>query len=129
MQIQFVPKMIFGKEFSKINVDNAINAISPGPADIVVFYYSGHGFSNIKDKYSFPYLDLRDKSFQTYGGAYTLNIEDIYNRIRAKGARLNLVFSDCCNSDPSQSSIITSDVAGTRSSSIGWNINNCKALF
>lgn len=129
MQIQFVPKMIFGNEFSKINVDNAINAITPGPADIVVFYYSGHGFSNIKDRYTFPYLDLRDKSFQTYGGAYTLNIEDIYNRIRAKGARLNLVFSDCCNSDPSQSSIISSDVAGTRSSSIGWNINNCKALF
>ena len=129
MQIQFVPKVIYGKEFSKANVDNAVNALNPGPGDIVVFYYSGHGFSNTNDNYAFPYLDLRDKSFQNFGGAYTLNIEDIYKRIKSKGARLNLIFSDCCNSDPSLSNNISSDVATTRSSSIGWNMDNCKALF
>lgn len=129
MQLQFIPKLIFGKDFSKVNVDNAINALAPGPSDIVVFYYSGHGFSNNKDNYVFPYLDLRDKSFQTYGGQYTLNMEEIYKRIKAKGGRLNLIMSDCCNSDPSQTNSISSDVATTRSSSIGWNMENCRALF
>ncbi|MBS1750700.1 MAG: caspase family protein [Bacteroidetes bacterium] len=129
MQIQFVPKVIFGKDFSKVNVDNAISALDPNPGDMVVFYYSGHGFANIKDSYTFPFLDLRDKAFQTYGGQYTLNMEEIYKRIKAKGARLNLILSDCCNADPSQSNTISTDVATTRSSSIGWNMENCKALF
>lgn len=129
MQIQFVPKIIYGKEFSKVNVDNAINAIHPGPTDIVVFYYSGHGFNSNQEKTRYPYLDLRDKTFQNFGGAYTLNIEDIYKRIKSKGARLNLVVSDCCNADPSAASIVTSDFASTRNSSIGWNMENCRALF
>ncbi len=127
--IQFVPKVIYGKEFSKVNVDNAISSIKPNPNDIVIFYYSGHGFSNAKDSYRFPYLDLRDKVSQPFGGAYALNIEDIYKRIKLKGARLNLVFSDCCNSDPSLSNVTTGDIATTRHSSLGWNIENCRALF
>lgn len=129
LDIQFVPKVIYGKEFSKINVDKAINSMKPAKADIVVFYYSGHGFNNQKDPYKFPYMDLRDKSFQKYGGQYTLNIESVYQKIKAKGARMNLVFSDCCNNDPSQSSNISTDVASTRTSSIGWDMDNCRALF
>lgn len=129
MQIQFVPKVIFGKDFTKVNVDNAINAIQPNPSDIIVFYYSGHGFAYTTDNHQFPFLDLRDKAFQNFGGEFTLNIEDIYKRIQSKGARLNLVLSDCCNADPSQSNTISTDVATTRTSSIGWNMENCKALF
>jgi len=127
--IQFVPKVIYGKEFSKVNVDNAISSIKPNPNDIVIFYYSGHGFSNTKDNYRFPFLDLRDNISQPFGGAYALNIEDIYKRIKLKGARLNLVFSDCCNSDPSLSNVTTGDIATTRHSSLGWNVENCRALF
>jgi hypothetical protein len=127
--IQFVPKIIYGKDFSKVNVDKAIDAIRPQPSDIVVFYYSGHGFANTKDGYRYPYMDLRDKSFQMFGGQYTLNIEAVYQKIRSKGARLNIVFSDCCNNDPSQTTNISSDVATTRSSSIGWSMENCQALF
>ena len=127
--IQFVPKVIFGKDFSKVNVDKAIDAIRPQPSDIVVFYYSGHGFANSNDGYRYPYMDLRDKSFQMFGGQYTLNIEAVYQKIKSKGARLNLVFSDCCNNDPSQSSTTSSDAASTRSSSIGWTMENCQALF
>jgi len=127
--IQFIPKVIYGKDFSKVNVDNAISSLKPGPNDIVIFYYSGHGFSNAKDNYRFPYLDLRDKISQPFGGEFALNIEDVYKRIKLKGARLNLVFSDCCNSDPSLSNVSTGDIASTRHSSLGWNVENCRALF
>ena len=127
--INFTPKVISGKDFSKVNVDNALRDLQPGPNDIVVFYYSGHGFSNAKDTYRFPYLDLRDKVSQQYGGVYALNIDDIYRKIKAKGARLNLVLSDCCNSDPSLSNVSTGDIASTRHSSVGWNVENCRALF
>ncbi|NJO25768.1 MAG: hypothetical protein HC867_08410, partial [Bacteroidia bacterium] len=129
LKIQFVPSVIEGKDFSKINVDNAINGIRPASNDIVVFYYSGHGFNDVKTNYKFPFLDLRDKTYQQFGEPYTLNIEDIFKRIKMKGARMNLVISDCCNADPSQSNIAISDGASTRTSSVGWNIGNCWSLF
>jgi hypothetical protein len=94
-----------------------------------VFYYTGHGFNNVNESKQFPYLDLRDKTFQNYGAPYTLNIEEIYQNIKSKGARLNLVYSDCCNADPAQSSMVSTNVASTRSSGIGWNMYNCRTLF
>lgn len=129
LEIQFKPTVIFGKEFSKANVDKAVSAVQPGPNDIVVFYYSGHGFNNMDEQYMFPYLDLRDKSFQRFGGAYTLNVETIYRKLRSKGARLNLVISDCCNNDPTSAALISAQGATTRTSSIGWSMENCQALF
>ncbi|MBI5371335.1 MAG: caspase family protein [Sphingobacteriales bacterium] len=127
--IQFNPLVIAGKDFSKVNVDKAVSSLHPGPNDIVVFYYSGHGFNEVNEGYQFPYLDLRDKSFQKYGGAFTLNIESIYQKLKAKGARLNLVLSDCCNRDPTSGALISSEGASTRTSSIGWSQENCQALF
>ncbi len=127
--IQFVPTVIDGNTFSKANVDKAIAAIRPSPTDIVVFYYSGHGFNYEKEGYQYPYMDLRDKSFQMFGGQYTLNIESVYQKIKAKGARMNLIISDCCNNDPSQTTNISSEGASTRISSIGWDMENCRNLF
>lgn len=129
LEIQFKPTVIAGKDFSKVNVDKAVSAIQPAPNDIVVFYYSGHGFNNMDEQYMYPYLDLRDKSFQRFGGAYTLNVETIFQKLRSKGARFNLVISDCCNNDPTSASMISAQGATTRTSSIGWSMENCQALF
>ncbi len=127
--ITFKPTVIAGTYFSKKNVDLALSSLKPGPTDIVVFYYSGHGYNDTKSSALYPFLDLRDKSYQNVGGEFTINIETIYNNIKAKGGRLNLVVSDCCNSDPFKTNNISTDGPTTRTSSIGWNMNNCKALF
>jgi hypothetical protein len=127
--IQMVSKVISGNEFSKVNVDNAINAMRPSANDIVVFYYTGHGFNELNQNYKYPYLDLRDKSYQQYGGQYTMNMEAIFQKIKIKGARFNLVMSDCCNNDPSQSQNITAEDPATKVSSIGWDKNKCITLF
>lgn len=129
LQIRFNPQVIEGQAFSKINVDKAISAVRPAPNDIVVFYYTGHGFNDMNQAYQFPYLDLRDKSFQQFGGAYTLNTESIFQKLKAKGARMNLVISDCCNNDPGAASLVVDEGATTRTSSVGWDQNNCMALF
>lgn len=109
-------------------MDKAVSSVRPGPNDIVVFYYSGHGFNEVDEGYQFPYLDLRDKGFQHYGGPFTLNIESIYQKLKAKGGRLNLVLSDCCNRDPTSGALVSSEGASTRTSSIGWSKENCQAL-
>ncbi len=58
-----------------------------------------------------------------------LNIEDIYNNLKQKNAHVTLVISDCCNDLPEAAPSISGDVAMTRSSSLGWNLNNCMQLF
>jgi Caspase domain len=128
--IRFNPVIIAGKDFSKTNVETAINSLRPVKEDIIVFYYSGHGFNDHKKTNTrYPFLDLRDKATQKYGGRYTLNIESIYREIIQKGARMTLVFSDCCNNDPAQSSLVSANAAATRGSRLEWSMDNCKALF
>jgi hypothetical protein len=94
---------IFGNNYSKENVEAALEKIKPNKNNIIIFYYSGHGFhDNDKDydKKIFPFFDLRDPAKQLfYADLKTkrLNVEDIYNKILQKKARFNLVLSDCCN--------------------------------
>ncbi len=129
MKIPFEPTVIFGKNYNKNNVENAINALQPGKDDIVIFYYSGHGFSNLNDGNTFPYIDLRTKDFESIGGANAMNMQQIYNNIKLKGARLNIVLSDCCNADPGLTNNTSSGMASLRHSSLGWSIQNCQQLF
>ncbi len=94
---------VLGPTFSKQNVLNAINNIQPKKQDIVVFYYSGHGFSfKDDDKVKYPQLDLRSNP-PVYNEkiikASTRNIGQVFEVIKSKGARLNLVISDCCNTE------------------------------
>ena len=129
LEMKFDPKEISGNNFSKVNVDKAISDINPSKNDIVVFYYTGHGYGDMKDGFLFPHIDLRDKRSQSPGDPYQLSMDDIYKSIKAKGARLNLVISDCCNSEIGKAPSLSTNIASTRVSSIGWSKNNCISLF
>ncbi|MBL0145844.1 MAG: caspase family protein [Chitinophagaceae bacterium] len=66
-----------------------------------MFYYSGHGFSYKEDEaHKYPQLALKiDLTIEDEKliKASTKNIEEIFETIKAKDARLNVVISDCCN--------------------------------
>lgn len=126
--IQLVKKSIYGQEYNKKNIETAIQSLNPSPKDIVVFYYTGHGFSQ-NDNYQFPHIALTAKSFES-ARANSLNMEEVYARIKSKGARFNLVLSDCCNNSiEGASAIIPVNMARTRASNLPWDPDNCKALF
>ena len=102
LNLPFHAAEVSGEKFNKENVLNAITAIKPKPQDIVFFYYSGHGFSFKDDpEHIYPQMDLRSLP-PVYSEAVikssTKNIEEVFSMIKSKGARLNLVISDCCNS-------------------------------
>ena len=108
---------------------DAINQTNSGGNDIVIFYYSGHGFSKKNDPNLFPYLDLRVNNLTQKVADEELSIEEVYSLIKAKNGKIKLVLSDCCNWGETMSNVISPNVASTRPSSIGLSPTNCEALF
>ena len=123
--------IIAGKVYNRKNVLKAIDQLRPAPNDIVVFYYSGHGFRKSEDSTrKFPYMDLRSDSMQNHL-LHALNIEDVFETIRKKrsGSGFNLVLSDCCNSDVLDVNPIGSKPLKKKSSGVKWDENNFRELF
>jgi Caspase domain len=126
--IQIIITELLGKDLSKTNVLKKIDEIQPTRNDIVIFHYSGHGYSK-EDNRQYPYLDLRyDKDIPVKNGD-ELNMEEIYAMITNKPGRLNLVISDCCNWHLDVTSIRSQNIATPRPSSVGLSLDNMKALF
>lgn len=102
MDFNFIELLVQGADYGKENILGAINLLTPGSNDIVVFYYSGHGFSYEKDaSKKFAQVDLRPHPSSTkidVVNANTENLADIFEMVKSKGARLNIVMGDCCNS-------------------------------
>jgi hypothetical protein len=102
MKFNFIELLVQGKDYSKENIIGTIDMLTPGNNDIVVFYYSGHGFSYEKDvAKKYPQVDLRSHPASDkidVVNAYTENLADLFDLIKRRGARLNIVIGDCCNS-------------------------------
>ena len=102
MEFNFLQLLVQGADYSKENILDAIALLTPGVNDIVVFYYSGHGFGYEEDaKKRFPQVDLRSHPASdriAVVNANTQNLADIFDLVKARGARLNIVIGDCCNS-------------------------------
>jgi hypothetical protein len=142
--IKFFPKTICGKEYSKKTVLDAIAGLRPSANDIVVFYYSGHGFRLPERPRDFPNLKLKNfknlrqnfrdsitwvKKDRQDNITYSLNMEDIYLMIKKKGARFNLVMSDCCNNDIFSVNAIGTKPGKTKGSGVEWSEDNIRTLF
>ncbi len=60
MKFNFLELVVAGADYAKKNIFDTIEVLTPGPNDIVVFYYSGHGFSFEHDADKrFPQVDFR----------------------------------------------------------------------
>src|SRR6266487_3213629 len=143
--IKIFPKTICGNDYSKKNVQAAVNSLKPSTNDIVVFYYSGHGFRIPENsKQQFPNLKLKNfrnerKNFRDSIAwitkdrqdniTYSLNIEDIFNSIKKKGARFHLILGDCCNNDIFSSNAKGTKPGKTKGSGIEWSEDNVRTLF
>jgi len=74
--------------FTAVSVNKEINNLRVGVNDIVVFYYSGHGYNQGRDKW--PTLDFNDNNYW---------LSDILTSLNTKteNAKLVLCIADCCN--------------------------------
>lgn len=102
---------IAGKHYSWKSMDKVLDAIlTPEKAvmdkldDVVIFYYTGHGFSYKNDAYTtFPQLDIRPHSHKANFNSINfikqqnINLEGILNMMRIMGGKINVAIGDCCN--------------------------------
>lgn len=101
MKFWFLELVIKGEAYSKKNVEESINSIKAGSDDILVFYYTGHGFRFEKqDDVVYPHVYLQPtlpKATDAIINENSLNLNEIFESVKARGARLNIVIGDCCN--------------------------------
>lgn len=131
LKINYVPIIISGESFSKVNVDRAIDSLNPKTSDIVFFYFSGHGFRYNGDISKYPRMSFRVSKLQLRS-EINLSVEDVYKRLLAKKARVTIVLGDCCNESLGASSPFGLDILRPRNpgtAGLKLNIDNCKKLF
>ncbi|MEP6675788.1 MAG: caspase family protein [Ferruginibacter sp.] len=129
LHIPFIPIDIYDDNFNADTVNNALAGLKPTSDDIVVFHYSGHGFVDRDPKIKFPRMDLRSSEFDDLDPKQEIQMEKVFQLIVGKGARLNLILSDCCNSTPGAKIPVARNPPSTRSSPIPFNEEICKLLF
>ena len=79
------------------NIQQEIRALRPGPDDVVLFYFSGHGgMVSQTDRRTF--LVVNDDANINKGA--TLLREDVEAAVTAHNCRLHLIITDCCSSYP-----------------------------
>jgi hypothetical protein len=103
MDFKLLELVIQGTDYSKDNVLDVLENMTPGADDIVIFYYTGHGFRfDNEQAIRTPQLDLRSAPATSKIDELhlpTKNLQEILAVIKTKGARLNIVIGDCCNAD------------------------------
>lgn len=99
MNIKLKKYIVDGKNFTKSYLTSTVNSVKPGSNDVVMFVYTGHGFRWSDQTDRFPQLDMRYNPYTSITSETSINLQEIYDMITDKGARLNIVMGDCCNSD------------------------------
>ncbi|WP_448529792.1 caspase family protein [Raineya sp.] len=124
----FEKYIINGEKFTRDNVERTIKSMQVGANDVVIFYYSGHGFrwSNQTDRY--PQLDMRYSEYTPLTEKTSLPLSAAAQAITDKGGRLNLILSDCCNSDIGRNQMTSTTFMASRSFQ-GAEVEKLKKLF
>jgi hypothetical protein len=107
--VSFREYIIDGSSFSKANVQSELSSLEPASNDIVLFIYRGHGFRYKNQTEDWPRMDLRPSSYAVINDNSSMNLSEVYSTLKTKGARLNIILGDCCNSEVDVSSVTTSN--------------------
>lgn len=91
LNIQYDIKKVYGDTFDKNNIVKQLNSWNIKPNDVIVFYYSGHGYNNVNRSNKFPSMSLDGED---------LDLSELHRVIQGKGARLTITIGDMCNSIP-----------------------------
>lgn len=119
---------VTGNDFSRDGVVAMLNKLRPASNDIVVFLYSGHGFRFDNQESRFPQMDLTTSSYQELGDNY-LAMADVFDDIQNKGACLNIVMSDCCNTPIGEEAPVSTGTTLYSRATSNFSLDRLRDLF
>ncbi len=86
------------EKFNKSSVLKTLNGLKPGKNDIIIFYFSGHGFRIPGEtRTELPRMVLSNRYTLEELEGISLSMQDVVDIIQKKPSAFNLVISDCCN--------------------------------
>ncbi len=141
LKIRLDTVTIANERYNRSGVQSALDSLKPGSNDIVVFHYTGHGFNREDPTDPYPNLflvpysertafdSLKSKEQEEALSNATMSIQEIYKIIISKGARLNCVFSDCCNTEYKLKNVPMIDDGKTKRGFLTLYPDYCKKLF
>ncbi|RZL50563.1 MAG: hypothetical protein EOP00_03740 [Pedobacter sp.] len=129
LKLNFVYTEIKGTEFNKTNLMNAVNNVSSKNSDIIVFCYTGHGFHFENDLQNpYPQMDMRLSTKQD-AATNTVNVTEVYAKLKTQSAHLKLILTDCCNTFLGGPKIFGKSNPAMARSNIQWSKSNIENLF
>lgn len=121
-------QIIAADAFNKPNVVNMVRSAKANPDDVLMFVYTGHGFRFDDQQDYYPNIDLRSSNYDDPMKSYVA-MTDIYNELISKGARLNIVLSDCCNTQAGLDAPMSNANSLFSRSNTNFDINKLQTLF
>ena len=111
--LNIYPVYIKGDNYSKLSVEAALARIEkqkPGPDDMVIFYFSGHGFrlpNQTNDLTLMSFRTATDRKLERPGDY--ISLEEVNKRILKLNTRFSLVLADCCNANFYDNPVVGND--------------------
>lgn len=107
--------IIEGQDFNKNKLLRVLDNLTVNPNDVIIFYYTGHGFRWADQTDKYPSLDMRSSEYMQMSMENAIYLNQIINKIEKKGARMNLILSDCCNVSNGRNGVTSSSYIAGRS--------------
>jgi hypothetical protein len=128
---KFSPVYISGSTYSKEAVEFALTRVQreqPSRQDIVIFYYSGHGFRLQEDTSKYPRMSFRtvqNKKNKEVGE--NIPLQTVFDKITALKPGVALVIGDCCNADIFENPVLGNDMIRPKGGGVLGNFNTAAA--
>ncbi len=126
--LQIHPIEVSNEQFTREELKKNLDKLQVGPQDVIVFYYFGHGFRYSDNNSRFP-ICFVGKNGVDHPRDAALPLTDIYQQLTTKGARLTLVFAECCNNEIGVPAPVDSYIASTPMSVNFASKDRYKELF